>query len=88
MAIIAAGDKYKSTAKEAWPEFFGDPSSFVPKTDSDLSDFQWEPPTPESYAQDLQAIMAGSERISLREEPVPDLAVPQAPVTASEFEWT
>ena len=75
-------------AKTAWPEFFGDPATFVPTSESDLSDFQWESATPESYAKDLEAIMAGSERITLQEDEDPVAPPSRPPTTAPEFEWT
>lgn len=81
---MAAG---KLDPVKVWPEYFANPNSFTPSTDSDLSEFTWEPPTPESYEQDLQAVMAASGQVTLKESPDEPMRPPRGPMTSSEFDW-
>jgi hypothetical protein len=84
---VAAG---RLDPEKIWPEYFRDPRKLIVPTtfDSDLDGFTWEPPTPESFEHDLQAIMAAAGQVSLRESPDPVMQAPLEPVTASELEWT
>lgn len=63
------------TPLQAWPEYFGEdegtPGAF-PSTDADMTGFQVEEATPMSFADDIEAMVAASERITLREQPEPE----------------
>ena len=70
----------------AWPEYFvqapGEDKGAFPATGSDMSEFELEPATPESFAADIEAIMAANLLVTLREgAPVPAAPVPH-------HEWT
>lgn len=55
-----------------------------PATDADMSEFQWERPTPESYQNDMDALMTLNQHIS-----VPEETHISAPVKVStDLEWT
>jgi hypothetical protein len=79
------------SAVQAWPAFFGfdpdDPSLF-PRAGSDMSGFTLEHATPQSFADDMAALVSSSSRVVLREPP------PGAPVTPAghqyvqDAEWT
>lgn len=80
---------------QAWPEFFpepdqGDPGAF-PATDADMSAFRLEEATPESFAADMAALVAASQRVVIREEPEP-LRRPVIPEDGHRYvpdlEWT
>lgn len=85
--------------KAAWPEFFGreaQPSlggpevdaevaeTAFPSTDSDMSDFQWERPTADSFRTDMDALLAANEHVSVGESPEARLEVQPSLDT----EWT
>lgn len=78
------------TAVQAWPAFFGfdpnDPSLF-PSTGSDMSGFTLEQATPQSFAEDMAALVRSSSRVVIREPgtaPVP----PDAHQYVPDAEWT
>ena len=78
------------TAVQAWPDFFdvpdeGDPGAF-PATDADMSGFELEPATPESFIADMEALVRSSQRVSLREDEEPDF--PQLSASLPHHEWT
>lgn len=75
---------------QAWPAFFGfdpdDPSLF-PSTGSDTSGFTLEHATPQSFADDMNALVRSSSRVVIREPeaaPVPAGGHQYVPDT----EWT
>lgn len=85
--------------KVAWPEFFGaaarqaqedpgvDPEvaeTAFPSTDADMSDFQWERPTPSSFQSDMDALLAANEQVSIGEGPEVELGVEPS----QDLEWT
>jgi hypothetical protein len=73
----------------AWPEFFASPDdSAVPAADADMTGFEWEHPTPESFENDLAAVMAASEHVSMRESPDPPQPSERPPLTSADLEWT
>lgn len=84
-SAVAAGT---ITAIQAWPEYFGDdqgdPGAF-PSTDADMSGFQLEETTPQSFEEDMDALLAASERITIRDQPAPE--PPQLPGAAPDPEW-
>lgn len=63
------------TPLQAWPEYFGEdegtPGAF-PSTDADMSGFVVEEATPASFADDIEALVAASEMVTLREQPEPE----------------
>jgi hypothetical protein len=87
-AVVSAG---KYPPEEAWPQWFALPppaepeEAVFPDVNADMSEFQWERPTEESFAADLAALVAASPSITIREEPPP--AAPQPPGPGS-LEWT
>lgn len=64
-------------AVQAWPEFFGVPDAgdngAFPSKDADMTGFQLENATPESFAADMEALVAANERVVIREEVPPPL---------------
>jgi hypothetical protein len=88
MVLSAAVASGVVTAVDAWPEFFdgpdqGDPGAF-PSTDADMSAFQIEEATPESFAADIEAMVRASQQVTVREEEppqFPQFGLPDA-------EWT
>jgi hypothetical protein len=63
------------SALTAWPEFFatgagGTPGAF-PSTGSDMTDFELEEATPESFAADLDALLAANKQVTVREADAP-----------------
>jgi hypothetical protein len=88
MILASAVSSGVVTADLAWPEFFdgpdkGDPGAF-PATDADMSAFELEEATPESFAADIEAMVRASQQITLREEDPPPFPQPGLPHT----EWT
>lgn len=79
------------TAMQAWPDFFdvpdeGDPGAF-PATDADMSGFELEQATPESFAADMAALVRASQQVTLREDEEPQF--PRLPEPAlPHHEWT
>jgi hypothetical protein len=71
-SAVAAGT---ITAIQAWPEYFGedqgDPGAF-PSTGADMSGFQLEEATPASFEDDMEALVAASERVTIRDQPAPE----------------
>lgn len=84
--------------QEIWPEFFrsADDMAF-PSTDADMSDFEWEEPTPESYQDDLERMLGENKKIVLREDAevgLPPVVLPEGRTTmmlneaTGDVEWT
>jgi len=93
MVLSAAVSSGVISAVQAWPEFFGpgeeDDGAF-PATGADMSGFELEEATPESYAADMSALIAASSKITVREEEpplFPRLPGPQPPDLLHP-EWT
>lgn len=63
------------TAVQAWPDFFGSPGEgdqgAFPSTDADMSGFELERATPESFAADMDALVRASQQVTLREDDPP-----------------
>jgi hypothetical protein len=55
-----------------------------PSTDADMSDFEWERPTPESFRADMDALLERNQHISVPEEPHTSVPVK----TSTDLEWT
>jgi hypothetical protein len=75
MVLEAAVSSGVITAMTAWPEFFaqggeGSPGAF-PAVDADMTEFELEEATPESFAADLDAILAANKRVTVRESEPP-----------------
>lgn len=75
MVLSSAVSSGVISAVQAWPEYFegspGDGGAF-PSKDADMSAFELERATPESFAADMQALVRASEQVTLREEePLP-----------------
>jgi len=87
-AAVAGG--YLAPAK-AWPEFFGTPDTGAfPSSGADMTDFEWETPTPQSFEADLDAVLAASERVVLSEPSHPDSPPPATPLPSPDraaLEW-
>jgi hypothetical protein len=92
MVLYSAVSSGVITAVKAWPEFFDgiqaapDDDAF-PSADADLSEFELEEATPESFARDLDlmAAIAANQHLTVREEAPPPLPrLPGLPDT----EWT
>lgn len=83
---MAAG---KVSPVEMWPEFFTDNRSpVVPISGADMSEFKWEPATPDSFERDMAAVMAANESVSFR-EPSPAPAPPVRPLAdPPSLEWS
>lgn len=90
MILSAAVSSGVITAMQAWPEYFdgladeGDPA--FPSTDADMSAFQLEEATPESFAADMQALLTASQQITIREDAPPEFPVFDA--GPASVEWT
>jgi hypothetical protein len=95
-AAVASG---RADLRAAWPEFFAaavpegpqEPGvapevaeTAFPSTDADMSDFQWERPTPESFQGDMDALLAANEHVSVGEDP--EIQMPGQP--SPDLEWT
>jgi hypothetical protein len=95
-AAVASG---RTDLRAAWPEFFAAPSlgpldgsevasevaeTAFPSTDADMSDFTWERPTPASFQDDMDALLAANEHVSVGEEPEIQLA----PEGRPDLDWT
>lgn len=78
------------TAVQAWPAFFGfdpdDPSLF-PSTSSDTSGFTLEQATPQSFAEDMAALVRSSSRVVIR-EPGSGASAPAEHQYVPDAEWT
>jgi hypothetical protein len=75
MVLEAAVSSGVVSAVMAWPEFFdqgdeGTPGAF-PSRDADMTEFELEEATPESFAADLDAILAANKRVTVREAEAP-----------------
>jgi hypothetical protein len=69
------------TAVQAWPEYFEAPgaSGAFPSRDADMSGFELEAATPESFAADMSALVRASQHVTIREDeppPFPVLGLP------------
>jgi hypothetical protein len=77
------------TPLQAWPEYFGDdegtPGAF-PSTGSDMTAFRIEEATPASFADDMEALIAASERVTIREPAAPE--PPGFTSAETHTEWT
>lgn len=85
-SAVAAG---AITAVQAWPEYFEDQqagSGSFPSTDADMSGFELERATPDSYAADMDALIRASQHVALREEEMPPLPVIGG--IQPDIEWT
>lgn len=87
MVLSAAVSSGVITPVQAWPEFFpgdeGTPEAF-PSTSADMDGFELETATPESFARDMELLVAANQKITVREEeppPFPRLPLPDT-------EWT
>lgn len=89
MVLSAAVSSGLITPVQAWPEYFpgdeGDTSAF-PSTDADMTSFRLEDATPESFEADMEALVRASERITLREDALPEF--PSLPAGLPDTEWT
>lgn len=78
------------TAVQAWPAFFGfdpdDPSLF-PSTRSDMSGFTLEQATPQSFADDMAALVRNNRRVVIR-EPGAAPVTPDGHQYVPDAEWT
>lgn len=80
------------TAVQAWPEFFDEPDQGTPdafpSTDADMSAFQMEDATTDSFARDMALLEAleANKQISIREEDPPQF--PRIPGVPDHLEWT
>jgi hypothetical protein len=94
-AAVVSG---RADLRTAWPEFFSavpevpgegpevDPEvaeTAFPSTDADMSDFQWERPTPESFQSDMDALLAANEHVGVGEGP--EMEMPAGP--SLDLEW-
>ncbi len=74
MVLSAAVSCGIMSAPTAWPEFFagtgGTPGAF-PAVGADMTEFELEEATPESFAADLDAILAANSRVTVREADKP-----------------
>jgi hypothetical protein len=88
MVLSAAVSSGVITAMQAWPEYFGDGEGDqeFPSTGSDTSAFQLEEATPESFAADIEAMVAASQQVTIREEDPPPF--PLLPPGLPDTEWT
>jgi hypothetical protein len=75
MVLEAAVSSGVVSAVVAWPEFFDDAtkrdSGAFPSKDADMTEFELEEATPESFMADLDAILAANKRVTVREAEVP-----------------
>jgi hypothetical protein len=75
MVLSSAVSSGLMPAFVAWPEYFakgdGTPGSF-PSTGADMTEFELEEATPQSFMADMDAILAANQRVTVREaqEPV------------------
>jgi hypothetical protein len=77
------------TAVQAWPEYFdvpGQDESSFPSTGADMSGFELEDATPESFESDMEAMVRASGQITIREEDPPPY--PYLPGGLPDAEWT
>lgn len=76
MVLSAAVASGVVTPMQAWPEYFedgeGDDGAF-PSTGADMSGFQLEEASAQSFEADMAAMATASSRVTLREEPDPEL---------------
>jgi hypothetical protein len=75
MVLSSAVSSGVISAVMAWPEFFatgadGTPGAF-PSTGADMTEFELEEATPESFAADMDALLAANRRITVRESDAP-----------------
>jgi hypothetical protein len=75
MVLEAAVSSGVISAVTAWPEFFddaarGDPGAF-PSKDADMTEFELEEATPQSFIADMDALLAANRRITVREADKP-----------------
>ena len=96
VAAVGAG---QMNLKGAWPEYFGrepqpggepvmegteDGEIAFPSADADMSGFEWEDVTPESYTSDMDRLLELNQHVSVRE----DQEGPAAPLPVQDTEWT
>lgn len=90
MVLSAAVSSGVITAVQAWPEYFegmtddGDP--VFPSTDADMAGFELEDASPESFAEDIKAMVAAKSEVTVREEAEPGF--PGLPYGLPDTEWT
>lgn len=89
MVLEAAVSSGFVSAVVAWPEFFDDAtkrdSGAFPSKDADMTEFELEEATPESFMADLDAILAANKRVTVREA---DKPVFQPTGYVPHTEWT
>lgn len=75
MVLKAAVSSGIITVVMAWPEFFDDAarrdSGAFPSKDADMTEFELEEATPESFMSDMDALLAANRRITVREADAP-----------------
>jgi hypothetical protein len=75
MVLEAAVSSGIVSAIVAWPEFFDDAakrdSGAFPSKDADMTEFELEEATPESFAADLDALLAANRQVTVREADAP-----------------
>jgi hypothetical protein len=82
-ASVAAG---VVPVQVAWPEYFPDADGGAfPSKDADMSGFQLEDATPQSFLADMDAILAANRRVTVRESEPPAF---QPSGYAPHTEWT
>lgn len=89
MVLASAVSSGVVTAMQAWPEYFDIPAqdgSAFPSTDADMSGFELEEATPESFEADMEAMVRANEQITIREEDPPPY--PFLPGGLPDAEWT
>jgi hypothetical protein len=86
MVLASAVSSGVITAMQAWPEYFDLPDDGgFPSVGADMTGFELEPATPESFAADMEALVRASQQISIREDDPPPF--PQFP-DLPDPEWT
>lgn len=89
MVLASAVSSRVISAVQAWPEYFDEPGADTgafPSRDADMSGFELERATPESFAADMAALVRASEQVTIREDEPP--LFPQFPAgDLPDIEW-
>ena len=82
-AVVAAG---KIDVATAWPELTGATGEGVPSVGADVSQFEWEDATPDSFAKDMAAIdaLTADNHVTVPEPPEKH----SVRVSVPDLEWT